>query len=183
MNMTMQMEPDHNHGMATPAVFTTGTHITLFFNSWRISSLTSYLLTLFLLFALALFNRFLGILKFQLDAEIPTPVPDVPIIAPPPALRRHSSIKKGHASPLPRYVKNHDADDDSDHFPPAPFSHTHSSEWNDLISGRSAKPEGPTARFLRMFSGLRASREPWSWRRRSLCSSLEGVRALIGYML
>ncbi|BCR92134.1 putative copper transporter crmD [Aspergillus chevalieri] len=181
VNMTMEMKPDHGHGMAMPAFFTTGTHITLLFNSWRTASLTSYLLALLLLFVLAFFNRFLGVLKFQLDAEIQTLVPDVPIIAPPPA-SRYPSIPKDHMSPLPRYVKNHNAHDDSDHFPP-PFSHTHSSEWNDLISGRSVKPQGSNTRFARMLSGLLISRESWTWRRRSLHSLLEGARALIGYTL
>lgn len=161
-----------------PAVFTTGTHITLFFNSWRTSSLTSYLLALFLLFVLALFNRFLGVLKFQLDAKIQTPLaPVVPNIGPPPASRRYPFIPKDHASPLPRYVKNHNAHDD-DHFPPAPVSHAQSVEWNEF-----AKPQGPTARFLRVLSGVWTTREPWNWRRRSLRSLLEGTRALIGYML
>lgn len=181
VNMTMEMKPDHGHGMAMPAFFTTGTHITLLFNSWRTASLTSYLLALLLLFVLAFFNRFLGVLKFQLDAGIQTLVPDVPIIAPPPA-SRYPSIPKDHMSPLPRYVKNHNAHDDSDHFPP-PFSHTHSSEWNDLISGRSVKPQGSNTRFARMLSGLLISRESWTWRRRSLHSLLEGARALIGYTL
>lgn len=184
VNMTMEMKyPDHGHGMVMPAVFTTGTHITLFFNSWRTSSLTSYLLALFLLFVLALFNRFLGVLKFQLDARIETPlVPNVPITAPPPALRRHPFIPKDHASPLPRYVKSHNAHD-GDHFPPAPFSHAQSEEWNEFISGRPTKPQGPTVRFLRALSGTWTTREPWNWRRRSLRSLLEGARALIGYML
>lgn len=184
MNITMEMKhPDHGHSMAMPAIFTTGTHITLFFNSWRTSSLISYLLALFLLFVLALFNRFLGVLKFQLDARIETPlVPNVPIIAPPPASRRYPFIPKDHASPLPHYVKGHNAHD-GNHFQPESFSHAHSEQWNEFISGRSTNPQALTARFLRALSGTWTTREPWNWRRRSLRSLLEGARALIGYML
>lgn len=158
---THEMEyANHSHSMAMPAIFTTGTHLTLFFSGWKTSSLTSYLLTLLFLFVLALLNRFLGVLKYKFDDKTHSTLSD----------RRRRRIITNNINHVPRYLKNQG------------ISHPQSEEWEELVSNRSAEPRGLIVRFLRSLFGIEPT-EPWSWRRSGLRSLLEGARAFIGYML
>jgi hypothetical protein len=52
-------------GMAS--TFSIDTHVTLLFADWKTSTPAAYSFTIFFLFALGIFNRFLGALKSQLE--------------------------------------------------------------------------------------------------------------------
>ncbi|GFG09685.1 protein P80 [Aspergillus udagawae] len=176
------MDPsDHSMRMAMSTVFETSTEITLFVRGWTTTTATSYTFTLIFLFALAMFNRFLGVLKFQLDVKHTEPVErDVPKLQLLTARRRRHAIPKDRLSPLPRYMAV--AETDSDHeasFPSAPFLGPDPERTRDgLFSNLTQKPQGLLAE-RRWWSAYRR----WSWRRDGTSSLLEGLRALVGYAL
>ncbi|KAE8168622.1 Ctr copper transporter [Aspergillus tamarii] len=159
--------------MAMSAVFTTGTHITLFFSNWETSSIATYLLTLLLLFLLAWFNRFLSVLRFQLDTKArSTPsTPDLPVLEPVTVWRRRRFMDKDRLSPLPRGTEHDKPNPGSDpHCHVAPSSEEpDEAEQVGLVSRRSGNAWVPS--------------EAWSWRRDGLRSFLEGLRAFVGYIL
>ncbi|PKX88816.1 putative copper transporter crmD [Aspergillus novofumigatus IBT 16806] len=171
---------DHSKGMAMSMVFDTSTEITLFFHGWTTTTAASYSLTLIFLFALAVFNRFLGVLKFQLDVKHTRPAErGVPKLQLPSTRRRHA-IPKDRMSPLPQYMKV--AETDPDHeasFPSAPFL-----EWDpehtrdEFPSSLNQESQGPLFK-RRWWSAYRR----WSWRWDGTSSLLEGLRALVGYAL
>ncbi|KAL5693156.1 hypothetical protein V6000_003501 [Aspergillus fumigatus] len=166
--------------MPMSMVFDTSTEITLFFQGWTTTTAASYSLTLLFLFALAVFNRFLGVLKFQLDVKHTQPTEGrVPKLQQPRARRRHA-IPKARLSPQPRYMQVAETDTEDE----APFSsaqflesdaeHTRHEFPSDLIQ----EPQGPlgTRRWWNVY-------RRWSWRRDGTGSLLEGLRALVGYAL
>ncbi|GIJ87973.1 hypothetical protein Asppvi_006889 [Aspergillus pseudoviridinutans] len=172
---------DHSKGMAMSTVFDTSTEITLFFRGWTTTTATSYTFTLMFLFALAIFNRFLGVLKFQLDVKHTEPIErGVPKLQLATARRRRHAIPKDRLSPLPQYMKV--AETDPDHeatFPSAPFLGPDPERTRDgLSSTLTQEPQGPLAK-RRWWSAYRR----WSWRRDGTRSLLEGLRALVGYAL
>lgn len=189
------MEPgghaDHAHphagedgmGMAMSMVFNTSTKVTLFFSSWSTTTVTSYVFTLIFLFALAVFNRFLGALKFQLDMRRTEPASSlspVPKLDLPTARRRRNPPPKDRVSPLPRYLDvNGDNTEHDGPLPSAPFLGSDSERtWDGLYSSQTEESQDLTARF-----GSWSSRGHWSWRQDGTSSLLEGVRALVGYAL
>lgn len=187
---------NHNHGshgtesnemMAMSAVFTTGTHITLFFSNWETSSIATYLLTLLLLFFLAWFNRFLSVLRFQLDTKArSTPsTPDLPELEPVTVWRRRRFMDKDRLSPLPRGTEHDKPNPGSDpHCHVAPSSEEpDEAEQVGLVSRRSGKLHNWGARPLHFLYSAWVPSEAWSWRRDGLRSFLEGLRAFVGYIL
>ncbi|KAB8228782.1 putative copper transporter crmD [Aspergillus alliaceus] len=174
-----------NHDMSMSAIFTTGTKVTLFFGGWTTNSVTSYLLTLAFLFLLAWFNRFLGALKFQVELKINSvrnPGLPVPIIGQPPALYRSRMISKDRVSPLPRYmqVNPNDSFDRPSPPPPSPPPLL-DDERRELVPG-SVKQSRVQKCFGTIFRKW-VPRGPWSWQQDGGRSLLEGLRALLGYIL
>ncbi|GIK01779.1 hypothetical protein Aspvir_005820 [Aspergillus viridinutans] len=174
-------QSDHSKGMAMSTVFDTSTEITLFFCSWTTTTTSSYTITLIFLFAMAVFNRFLGVLKFQLDMKHTEPVErEVPKLQLAPSRRRRHAIPKDRMSPLPQYMKV--AGTDPDHeasFPSAPFLEAHPERTCDgLAASLIQEPQSPLAE--RRWGNVYRR---WSWRRDGTSSVLEGLRALVGYAL
>ncbi|KAF4151347.1 hypothetical protein CNMCM6936_003965 [Aspergillus lentulus] len=172
---------DHGKGMAMSMVFDTSTEITLFFRGWTTTTAASYTLTLIFLFALAVFNRFLGVLKFQLDVKYAEPTERrAPKLQLATARRRRHAIPKDRMSPLPRYIKVAETDPDQEaSFPSAPFLESDPERTRDEFpSNLNQEPQSPRVkrRWWRVY-------RRWSWRRDGTSSLLEGLRALVGYAL
>ncbi|KAB8208481.1 hypothetical protein BDV34DRAFT_190352 [Aspergillus parasiticus] len=191
MDMNMQNETDgHGHGhshhdMSMPAIFTTETKVTLFFSIWTTNSMTTYLLTLGFLFLLAWLNRFLGALKFQLENKINSPDTSglpVPILGQPPAAHRYRKIPKDRVSPLPRYIQvnTNDPFERPSPSPPSPPP-LHDDERSELVAGSARSSRVP--RWFKILFGKWTPSGPWSWQRDGGRSLLEGIRALLGYVL
>ncbi|KAE8319999.1 Ctr copper transporter [Aspergillus transmontanensis] len=191
MDMNMQNETDsHGHGhshhdMSMPAIFTTGTKVTLFFSIWTTNSMTTYLLTLGFLFLLAWLNRFLGALKFQLENKINSPDASglpVPILGQPPAAQRYRKTPKDRVSPLPRYIQvnTNDPFERPSPSPPSPPP-LHDDERSELVAGSARSSRVP--RWFKILFGKWTPSGPWTWQRDGGRSLLEGIRALLGYVL
>jgi hypothetical protein len=180
-NINKMDHSDSSKGMAMSTVFGTSTEITLFFGGWTTTTAVSYSLTLVFLFALAVFTRFLGVLKFQLDVKYTKPAERrVPKLQLPSARRRRHAIPKDRMSPLPLYMKV--AETDPDHeasFPSVPFLETNPERTRDEFpSILNQEPQGSLVKRRRWNAYRR-----WSWRRDGTSSLLEGVQALVGYTL
>lgn len=187
MNVDHSAHSQHGHAddggndmnMAMSMVFTASTKITLLFSWWSTTTVTSYIFTLFSLFLLVLFNRFLGILKLRLDlrrTDSTYDLPDVPKLSLPSqwTRNRHS---KDRISPLPPDVEPNNNDNEIDRygsFPSAPLL----APTSRLPAGF---PEGGhiAASHVKTFG----PRRRWNWQQDGMGSLLEGLRALIGYAL
>ncbi|KAE8136130.1 hypothetical protein BDV38DRAFT_250650 [Aspergillus pseudotamarii] len=147
--------------------------------------MTTYLLTLAFLFLLAWFNRFLGALKFQLEnttnSTRASGLP-VPILGQPPAAHRYRKISKDRVSPLPRYIQVN-ANDPFERPSPPPSSPppSHEDERSELVPS-STRPSRVRRGFKILFGEWTPS-GPWSWQQDGGRSLLEGIRALLGYVL
>ncbi|EPS31138.1 putative copper transporter crmD [Penicillium oxalicum] len=167
--------------MAMPMVFTFSTKVTILFSWWSTSTVVSYVISLFFLILLALFNRFLGILKLQLD-RTPThshyKPSDVPKLSLPPSRWTQNQSSKDRGSPLPPQLEvNHDTDGHAA-FPSTPSlgptPHLYSDQREQESHGVDSHP--------RFDHSLRPHRK-WNWSQDIIGSMLEGVRALTGYAL
>ena len=164
-----------------PMVFTFSTKVTILFSWWSTSTVVSYVISLFFLILLALFNRFLGILKLQLD-RTPThshyKPSDVPKLSLPPSRWTQNQSSKDRGSPLPPQLEvNHDTDGHAA-FPSTPSlgptPHLYSDQREQESHGVDSHP--------RFDHSLRPHRK-WNWSQDIIGSMLEGVRALTGYAL
>jgi hypothetical protein len=173
-------QSDHSKGMTMSTVFNTNTEITLFFHSWTTTTAASYTFTLIFLFVLAVVNRFLSVLKFQLDLKHTEPTETgVPKLQLPTAPRRRHAVPKDRESPLPRYVAVAENDPDQEAaFPSAPFLGPDHERAGDELTSISTLEPAPLAQ-----RGWWTACRRWSWRRDGTSSLLEGLRALVGYAL
>lgn len=165
--------------MNMPTVFSSSTEITILFTGWTTSTTTQYIFTLTFLFLLAIFNRFLGALKFQLEKSWSqhTSTPQTILLAP---VNPRQSIRKAKLSPLPHYMRVHgDEDPDEDTLP---ISNNHIETRNTPT--RHLKRDGPRNRTsLRCLLPSWTASGTWSLRKDGTRALLECVRALIGYFL
>ncbi|KAE8383124.1 Ctr copper transporter [Aspergillus bertholletiae] len=189
--MSMQNETgghghDHSHDMSMPSIFTTGTKVTLFFSIWTTNSMATYLFTLAFLFALAWFNRFLGALKFQLESKSnSTRVSGVkvPVLGQPPAASyRPRKILKDRVSPLPQYIQINTNDLYERPSPPPPSPPPLQDDERSELVPNSAGPSC-IRRWFKILFGKWTPSGPWSWQQDGGRSLLEGLRALLGYVL
>ncbi|KAJ5825034.1 Retrieval of early ER protein Rer1 [Penicillium robsamsonii] len=146
------------------------------YGRWTTSTTTQYVFTLIFLFLLAIFNRFLGALKFQLEkswSQHPS-TPQTMLLAP--VNRR--SIRKAKLSPLPDYIHVHGNDPEEESLPVL----TNNNET--LITSRDLKRDGHCNRTSLgcLLPSWKAS-GTWSLRKDGTRALLECVRALIGYFL
>jgi len=157
---------------AMSSTFSFATHVTLWFSGWTTISAITYLLALFLLFALGLFHRFLGALKFQLETKWK---------ANPNVVEQRTSHNKTVAAAIGNPAKG--------------WSHTLRQQPVPL---RLAEPEGIETEPLSPTTLSEAEiakssptpnmpfwvpSAPWSAKRDGITATLEFTRALIGYFL
>ncbi|CAG8890740.1 unnamed protein product [Penicillium egyptiacum] len=164
--------------MNMPAVFSASTEITILFTGWTTSTTTQYVFTLAFLFLLAIFNRFLGALKFQLEKSWSHHAASPPTLLLAPVNPRQR-IRKAKLSPLPDYMRIHgDEDPDEETLPVSTNDET------QRMSMRHLKRDGPRNKtsLQCMLPSWKAS-GMWSLRKDGTRALLECVRALIGYLL
>ncbi|KAL7773317.1 hypothetical protein CFE70_003281 [Pyrenophora teres f. teres 0-1] len=162
-------------GMAS--TFSTGTRVTLWFTGWTTTTTATYVLAVFLLFFLGVFNRFLGALKSQLE--------------------RKWRMQRGTKTALPSTVYTKNTVHSS--------SGGHTRTWSDVLRAQhrelkeldkeEIEPLTPVMAHAREDeeSGTSAksntshifwvAHAPWSIDRDGISAGLEFVRALIGYVL
>ncbi|KAJ5081702.1 hypothetical protein NUU61_009966 [Penicillium alfredii] len=178
---------NYNSSMAMPmsSVFTTNTKITLLFAGWTTTSLTQYILTLVCLFLLAIFNRFLGALKFQLERAWSHQEAGLPSINLNGTHRQQRSIPKAKLSPLPLYINTAQAEET------AAAEDSWSVTYNSLDRRRSSttgliEHSSPRNRLIFSWRHLLPpwkATGAWSFRKDGTRALLELVRALVGYFL
>ncbi|CDM27526.1 hypothetical protein DTO006G1_7698 [Penicillium roqueforti] len=166
-------------GMNMPAVFSTSTEITILFTGWTTSTTTQYVFTLTFLFLLAIFNRSLGALKFQLEkswSQHTSPPPTLLLAS----VNPRKGVRKAKLSPLPNYMRVHeDEDPDEENLPVSNNDNeTQSTSMEYLIK------DSPRNRFSlkRLVPSWKAS-GTWSLWKDGTRALLECARALIGYFL
>ncbi|KAJ5229330.1 hypothetical protein N7489_010038 [Penicillium chrysogenum] len=162
--------------MNMPAVFSASTEITILFTGWTTSTTTQYIFTLTFIFILAIFNRFLGALKFQVERSwSQNTSPPTLLLAP---VNPRQNIRKAKLSPLPDYMRIHGDEDEEETLPVSNNNETRST------TTRSLKRDGPRKRMSLtcMLPSWKAS-GTWSLRKDGTRALLECVRALIGYFL
>ncbi|KAJ5705225.1 hypothetical protein N7536_000914 [Penicillium majusculum] len=165
--------------MNMPSVFSASTEITILFTGWTTSTTTQYVLTLTFLFVLAIFNRFLGALKFQLEKSWSqnTSSPQTLLLRP---VNTRQNIRKAKLSPLPDYMRVHgDEDDDEETLP---VSNNHNETRNASISHLKKGGLQNRTSLKRLLLSWKAS-GTWSFRKDGTRALLECARALIGYFL
>lgn len=161
------------------SVFSASTEITILFTGWTTSTTTQYILTLIFLFLLAIFNRFLGALKFQLEKSWSqnTPSPPTLLLAP---VNPRRNIRKVKLSPLPDYMRVHGDEDDDEEALPV------SNNDNETRNASIGYPKGDSPRNKTSLQCLLPSWKAsgtWSFRKDGTRALLECARALIGYFL
>ncbi|KAJ5645842.1 copper transporter crmD [Penicillium lividum] len=181
VNMEHDGHGGHDHGhtgngmeMSMPVIFNLSTKVTILFSWWSTTTVISYVLTLLLLFLLACFNRFLGILKLQLHQRPNdlnhdlNDVPDLTLLLSRWTRNRNS---KDRMSPLPpQVVFNNNDTDRYDAVPTAP------------LLGITSQPYFNQCDEDSQPSLFRLHRK-WSWQYDGTSSLLEGLRAPIGFGL
>ncbi|KXG54157.1 Ctr copper transporter [Penicillium griseofulvum] len=158
--------------MDMPAVFSTSTQITILFTGWTTSTTTQYVFTLTFLFLLAIFNRFLGALKFQLEKSWSRyTTPQTLLLAP----VNTKNIRKAKLSPIPDYIRVHGDESEEETLPTSNVNET-------STSIRNFKRDARNKSLKRLLPSWKAS-GTWSLRKDGTRALLECVRALIGYFL
>lgn len=162
-----------------PSVFSASTETTILFTGWTTSTTTQYVFTLSFLFLLAIFNRFLGALKFQLEKSWSqhNSSPSALLLAP---VNPRQSIRKAKLSPLPDYMHVHGDEDPEEVTLPV----SNNDNETRSTSLRYLKGDGVRNRssLKRLLPSWKAS-GTWSLRKDGTRALLECVRALIGYFL
>ncbi|KAJ5652250.1 copper transporter crmD [Penicillium longicatenatum] len=175
---------EHGHAgngtaMAMSMVFNLSTKVTILFSWWSTTTVTSYVFSLLFLFFLTLFNRFLGILKLQLDRRpinSDHDVSDVPKLKFPPSHWVRNRSSKDRMSPLPPHVEvNHDNSDCCGDLPSTPLLGPTLQPYSDQREQESYVASSHP-RLLR-------PNRRCNWQQDITSSLLEGLRALIGYAL
>ncbi|KAJ6030562.1 uncharacterized protein N7446_000373 [Penicillium canescens] len=171
---------DQNMNVNMASTFSASTEVTILFTGWTTSTPTRYILTLILLFLLAVLNRFLGALKFQLEQSWNhrNPIPPALKLT---AIHSRRDIHKAKLSPLPNYMRVHGCEDEA-------IEETRPVAYDDDERGRSATHPLERGAPLRKWSyrvrlpSWEASGR-WSLRKDGVRGLLELARALIGYLL
>lgn len=186
--LTQAMDTSSHDMPAMSSVFSTETKVTIFFTEWTTNSPASYAATVISFFLIAIFNRFLGALKVQLDRywsneesqgrSLQSPAEEIPN-------RKRWSWKKVIHSNLADLDK-----DDDEKEPLSPtlngggghIGHGDVGFNTEVISREDSstrsipRPRRRTPRFWKA-SG------PWRWQEDGPRALLESARAMIGYLL
>ncbi|KAJ5571138.1 Ctr copper transporter [Penicillium sp. DV-2018c] len=148
-----------------PAVFSTSTKITILFTGWTTTTIPQYLLTLTFLFILAILNRFLGALKYQLEQSWSKK--DTLYL---PRVTKYQT-RKAKLSPLQTYTRIHVDDEEEEQSLP----------MNELPD-RPTPLKNEMRRRRCILPSWKAS-APWGLQRDGVYAVLECTRAAIGYFL
>ncbi|CAI7567228.1 unnamed protein product [Penicillium glandicola] len=164
--------------MDMPSVFSTSTQITILFTGWTTSTTTQYILTLTFLFLLAIFNRFLDALKFQLEKSWSqhTTAPPALLLAP----VRSQCIRKVKLSPLPDYIRLHGDENPEEEILPVS---NNDNETRSRLMGHFKSDGLRNRTLLKCLLPSSKAGGTWSLRKDGTRALLECVRALIGYFL
>ncbi|KAF2790563.1 hypothetical protein K505DRAFT_250907 [Melanomma pulvis-pyrius CBS 109.77] len=164
-------------GMAS--TFSIDTSVTLFFTEWKTSTPAAYVFTIFFLFALGIFNRFLGALKSQLEQRWKERQ-QYALVEPVASHARHAherqkglSSTQGHKRKWSRTLRpappSLDEEQETEPLSPAPPPESGSHDEEKVTSvGRQ---------------GFWRPSAPWSVKRDGIRALLEFIRALVGYIL
>lgn len=162
-------------GMAS--TFSTDTRVTLWFPGWTTTTTTTYVLAVFLLFFLGIFNRFLGALKSQLERrwklqrEVGTIFPSRVYTK-----KTIDSSIKGHARKWSHVLRAQ----------PPKLEELDKEEIEPLTpaSARSLEAEEMDAKATSNTSHrFWVAQAPWNINRDGISAGLEFARALTGYVL
>lgn len=167
-------------GMSMSTIFSTSTHITLFFTGWTTTTIAAYIMTIIFLFILALFNRFIGALKHQIESVWSGEHQESKPLPLPPKTRLARHFFKAKTSPLPLSLAR---EGDYEWDPLTSQSHT------EHMDTSSADMEEKVGRFSLSFSLTRKPfqwwkpSKPWNWKVDGVRAIMEFTRAFIGYIL
>jgi hypothetical protein len=179
MNME-HMNHDHMAASPTPSgtagasmamtmmsTFSTSTNVTLFFSDWTTDTPAKYFGTLVFLFVVTLFNRFLGAWRSQLGHKWANDSAEA---------RRQAELHrrfKRNGVKVETYDRGGEFDEAAPLSPPPPGM--------DVEHGDKHGPNTPT--WMSIFGGRWRAGNPWRFNIDFPRALLEGLRALIGYLL
>ncbi|OBT80092.1 hypothetical protein VF21_01072 [Pseudogymnoascus sp. 05NY08] len=167
-------------GMSMSTIFSTGTHITLFFVGWTTTTIASYIATIICLFLLAIFNRFLGAVKFQTERAWLEQARKTNMLPPLQTVRNSRLLFKAKLSPLPTSM-GRDNDLECD-----PLTSRTDGELGDEWSAPKAQKAQSSWRECLSFRRILGDWQPsarWSVKKDGLRAVMEFTRAFIGYIL
>ncbi|KAI4632193.1 uncharacterized protein J4E87_001665 [Alternaria ethzedia] len=163
-------------GMAS--TFSSSTRVTLWFTEWTTTTTATYVLTIFFLFSLGIFNRFLSAFKSQLERKwrMQQQAESTSQFMPNTEKLVNHSVR-GHARQWSRALRQQPLElDDKDRQEIEPLS--------------PVVPQPTAAEETGITRGSTASRKtfwvaqaPWSAKKDGISAALEFSRALIGYVL
>ncbi|CAO2650895.1 Nn.00g091920.m01.CDS01 [Neocucurbitaria sp. VM-36] len=165
---------DGMSGMSS--TFSASTRVTLWFTDWTTETIATYVLAVFFLFFLGIFNRFLGALKTQLERKWTVQRDSIATSA---AINSgEKSVEtsvRGHARQWSRKLRSEpirlearDGQETEPLSPAPPLSHA---------------DEGYSELQKRASRGFWVANAPWSVKKDGVSAALEFMRALIGYIL
>ncbi|KAJ5963848.1 uncharacterized protein N7479_003724 [Penicillium vulpinum] len=163
--------------MIIPAVFSISTQITILFTGWTTSTTTQSVFALAFVFFLAIFDRFLGAVKFQLEKSWSQDLSNLRPLLPAPLIRRRS-IRKANTSPLPGSARVPGGEDPGETLPASNKEYSRSALMRRLEMGGSRNKTS----LRHLLPSWKASGS-WCLRKDGTRALLECIRALIGYLL
>lgn len=159
--------------MGMTSTFSTSTRVTLFFSDWTTDTPAKYFGTLLFLFTITLFNRFLGAWRSQLGHKWANDSAQA---------RQQVELRRRHKRSMSRAKVEHQAPDvttDGDFDETAPLSPV--PPGMDIEAGHVARSSTPG--WMAVFGGRWRAGNPWRFNIDCPRSLLEGLRAIIGYLL
>ncbi|KAL1597729.1 hypothetical protein SLS60_008215 [Paraconiothyrium brasiliense] len=163
--------------MGMTGTFSTSTKVTLFFSDWTTDTPAKYFGTLIFLFIVTLLNRFLGAWRSQLGHKWANDAADA---------RRKVEQRREYkraldSAKLERQSSGtcYDGEGDDSSTEQAPLSPYPSG--TDIETGEKKRSGSP--KWMAMFGGRWSAGNPWRINIDVPRALLEGIRALIGYLL
>ena len=159
--------------MGMTSTFSTSTRVTLFFSDWTTDTLAKYFGTLVFLFTITLFNRFLGAWRSQLGHKWANDSAQA---------RQQVELRRRHKRSMSRAKVEHQISDviaDEEFDETAPLSPV--PQGMDVEAGHGTGSSTPG--WMAVFGGRWRAGNPWRFNIDCPRSLLEGLRAVIGYLL
>lgn len=163
--------------MGMMGTFSTSTRVTLFFSDWTTDTPAKYFGTLIFLFVVTLLNRFLGAWRSQLGHKWANDAAEARRkVEQRREYRRNRDRARSNHLSLDHSVEVGFGDSDSEKAPLSP-----STQGPDVEAGVKKGSDTPT--WMLIFGGRWRAGNPWRVNIDLPRAVLEGVRALIGYLL